>query len=123
MGFFDAIRSAFSKYASFEGRARRSEYWYFYLFTTLVNMAAQVVGIALNTQLLPVILMCLILVGILLPSLAVSVRRLHDVDRSGWFILIAFVPVIGGIVLLIWSCSRGTIGVNRFGPDPIDVGA
>ncbi|WP_448586793.1 DUF805 domain-containing protein [Thermaurantiacus sp.] len=117
MGFEAAVRRVFGKYADFSGRAPRSEYWWWQLFTLLAAAALSVADTALFSVpfLGPVFS-----IGILLPSLAVSVRRLHDLDRSGWFLLIALIPLIGALVLLVWFVSRGTGGPNRFGPDPLE---
>ncbi|AOI81142.1 MULTISPECIES: DUF805 domain-containing protein [Burkholderia] len=123
MNFSEAVRSVLNKYATFEGRARRAEYWYFALLTCVLSIVAQVVGAAghdagLITLLLLVVL-GLISLALIIPSIAVSVRRLHDTGRSGWFLLLALIPIVGGILLLVWMCSRGTEGPNRFGADPI----
>jgi uncharacterized membrane protein YhaH (DUF805 family) len=97
MTFTQAIASGFQNYVNFNGRAARSEFWYWFLFTVLVSIAA----------------------GLGDGVLAVSIRRLHDLDRSGWWYLLIFIPLIGLIVLLVWYCTRGTVGSNRFGPDPV----
>jgi uncharacterized membrane protein YhaH (DUF805 family) len=115
LGFGEAIKSVFGKYATFNGRAVRSEYWYFALFSILANIAASIIDAAGGSG----VVSGLLALGVFLPSLAVSVRRLHDIDRSGWFLLLLFVPLIGAIILLIWSCQRGTSGPNRFGADPL----
>ncbi|ALX10224.1 hypothetical protein P350_01005 [Burkholderia cepacia JBK9] len=123
MGFSEAVRTVLNKYATFEGRARRAEYWYFTLLSVILSIVAQVIGAGgrdggLITLLLLGIL-CLVSLALLIPGIAVSVRRLHDTGRSGWFLLIALIPIVGGILLLVWMCSRGTEGPNRFGADPI----
>ena len=111
------------KYATFSGRAQRMEYWLFVLFYVVASIVATVVDVALGLTLNGD--NGLGLVGtiwglaLLLPSLAVSVRRLHDTDRSGWWILLMFVPVVGTIVLIVFFCLRGDEGRNRFGPDPL----
>jgi len=115
MGFAAAVSACFSKYATFSGRARRSEYWWFALFQALVNIVAY--GIEQQTD--GGLIGNLIELALVLPALAVAVRRLHDIDRSGWWLLIGVIPVIGWIVLLIWACTQGTLGPNRFGPDPL----
>ncbi len=111
MDFVQAVRTCLSDYATFTGRASRSEYWWFVLFTSLFDFAAQLVDRGIGVRILGP------LSGLvfLLPILAVSVRRMHDLDRSGWWVLIGLVPVIGWIVLLIWQCRRGSPGPNRFG--------
>lgn len=124
MGFGEAIQTCLAKYATFRGRASRSEYWWFYLFFLLVLTATAILDMALlgydpaNPSAAP----WLSVVGLLalfLPSLAAAIRRLHDTDKSGWWYLLTFVPVVGGIVLLIFLLLRGTAGSNRFGPDPL----
>ncbi|AEB44166.1 DUF805 domain-containing protein [Micromonospora maris] len=120
MSFPDAIRSAFSQYATFRGRARRSEYWWFSLFLLLVGIVASVLDGALGVDFEgsggPVSL--LVNLAVLLPSLAVAVRRLHDIDRTGWWLLLALIPIVGWIVLLVFALQNGTPGPNRFGPSP-----
>lgn len=110
------------KYADFQGRARRSEYWLFVLLQIIIYIIAAVLGAiagggnadsgAMD------MLVGVVSLGLLLPSLAVSVRRLHDIDRTGWWVLIGLIPLIGGLVLFIFSLLDGTAGGNRFGPDP-----
>lgn len=124
MGFREAIASALNGYVRFSGRSSRSEYWWFALAVALGHMAIGLVEGAVGLLTGEVgILGLLFSLVILLPSLAVSVRRLHDVDRSGWWLLLWFIPLIGLIVLLVWACTRGTPGDNRFGPDPLDCDA
>jgi uncharacterized membrane protein YhaH (DUF805 family) len=120
MNFGQAIASVLGKYATFSGRAPRSEYWYFVLFSILVSGAASILDLVLFprwTDISP--LSSLLSLALFLPSLAVGIRRLHDVDRSGWWTLLVF-TVIGVFVLLYWACIRGTPGPNRFGPDPLE---
>ncbi|MDR5736673.1 MULTISPECIES: DUF805 domain-containing protein [unclassified Caballeronia] len=120
MGFFEAVRTTFlQKYATFEGRACRSEYWYAYLFSMVFGTALMVLSGVAKDSLIALAIIVIVAIAMILPGIAVTVRRLHDTDRSGWSALISFVPVIGGIMILIWTCSRGTIGVNRFGSDPL----
>lgn len=104
MTFGESIRTCFSKYATFEGRATRSEFWWFFLFTFLVSAATGIVSETLSA---------LFSLGVLLPSLAVGARRLHDVNKSGWFLLLWLIPVIGWIVLLVWAIQDGK-EPNRF---------
>ncbi len=117
MGFTEAIRSGFSNYVNFSGRAPRSEYWYWALFAFLVSIGADIIDFILfqgaNTP-----ISYLVSLALLLPGVAVSVRRLHDIDRTGWWLLIVF-TVIGIFVLLYWDCVKGTTGPNRFGDDPL----
>src|SRR5665213_528136 len=105
MNFTESIRSGFRNYINFEGRACRSEYWYWHLFAFLATMASLITG--------P--LCFVVMLALVLPTLAVNVRRLHDIDRSGWWIFIAWIPLVGAIILLVWHCERGTLGFNRFG--------
>jgi uncharacterized membrane protein YhaH (DUF805 family) len=116
------------KYADFQGRARRSEYWLFYLFQIIVYVILMVLigvtggfndaeGAGMFGSVFG-ILYILFALGLLVPNLAVTVRRLHDTDRSGWWIFISLVPFIGGIWLLVLTVLDGTPGTNKFGPDP-----
>ena len=98
MTFGESISTCFSKYAAFDGRASRSEYWWWFLFTFLVSLATGMVSEMLSG---------LFSLGVLLPSLAVGARRLHDTDRSGWFLLLWFVPLIGWIILIVWAIQEG----------------
>jgi uncharacterized membrane protein YhaH (DUF805 family) len=114
MGMGEAVSTVLSKYATFSGRARRSEYWWFYLAYLLVYVAAVVIDAVLGVMILEVI------VGLaaLIPTLAVSVRRLHDVGKSGWWLLIGLIPLAGPIVLLVFSCQDSVFGTNQWGPSP-----
>jgi uncharacterized membrane protein YhaH (DUF805 family) len=103
------------KYVDFSGRAPRAEYWWFYLATTIGSIVASILDSILG---LGSILVILFVLAILLPSIAAGVRRLHDTDRSGWWLLIGLIPLIGIIVLLVFFVMPGTTGDNRFGPDP-----
>jgi len=108
------------KYAVFDGRARRKEYWMFMLFNILISIVlgiiAAVLGIADERG--NNILSTIYSLAVLIPGIAVAVRRLHDTDRSGWWLLIAFVPCVGGIILLIFAIQEGTNGSNEYGEDP-----
>lgn len=109
------------KYAVFEGRARRKEYWYFFLINLIISIVLAVVDRITGTagEMTGVgLLGGLYSLAILIPSLAVTVRRLHDTDRSGWWIFIALIPILGGIALLVFTLLEGTPGMNRFGPNP-----
>jgi uncharacterized membrane protein YhaH (DUF805 family) len=118
MQFQDAIRSGFRNYVTFAGRASRSEFWYWTLFAFLVTVVASILDGALFPFMDTGPLSAITSLLLFLPGLAVSVRRLHDLDRTGWWVLITF-TIIGLIVLLIWDCMKGTDGPNRFGPDPL----
>jgi len=114
------------RYAEFSGRSQRKEYWMFYLFCVIVavvlNVVESIVGLSGMVGGVYGPLTSLFLLGILVPSIAVGIRRLHDTDRSGWWLLIALVPIVGGIVLLVFFVTDGTHGPNRFGPDPKNPG-
>ena len=118
MGFMQAVQSCFSKYATFSGRAVRSEYWYWVLFATLGSLVALILDTAVlgfdANGASPI--RGIFSLVIALPGIAVSARRLHDMDRTGWWLLLTLTG-IGAIVLLVWFCFRGTQGPNRFGPD------
>jgi uncharacterized membrane protein YhaH (DUF805 family) len=121
MGFGEAIKSGFRNYATFKGRAARSEYWFWTLFAVLLTVAGQTADTALFESPNPGLFAPLVDLGLLLPGWAVSVRRLHDLDRTGWWLLLVF-TIVGILLLLIWNCVRGTSGPNRFGPDPMASG-
>ncbi len=124
MSFTDAVRTVLSKYATFQGRAVRSEFWFFVLFvfllfTILAVIEGAVLAPALGFSVFdpdagqPLSLVASL--GLLLPNIAVAVRRLHDIDRSGWWLLIGFVPILGFLVLLYWYIQPGTQGTNQYG--------
>lgn len=108
------------KYAVFNGRARRKEYWMFVLGNLIVAIIASVLdAVIFGTQMgMPGPLYFIYMLAVLVPGLAVSVRRLHDVGKSGWFILIAFIPIVGAIWLLVLMCLDGQPGDNPYGPNP-----
>ena len=118
MNFTQAISSGFNNYVNFAGRAARSEFWYWALFAALASLAGELIDLALFTSSTFTPVQTLVNLALFLPGLAVSVRRLHDLDRTGWWLLLIF-TVIGIIVLLVWDCMRGTVAPNRFGPDPL----
>jgi uncharacterized membrane protein YhaH (DUF805 family) len=120
MTISEAVKLSLARYASFDGRARRSEYWYFSIVHWLAMLLAGVVGYLamLASPALGIVLYSIAFFGTLLPHLAVSVRRLHDVNRTGWWYLFGLVPLLGTIALLVWYCTDGTRGPNRFGADP-----
>jgi uncharacterized membrane protein YhaH (DUF805 family) len=118
MTFGQAIASGFQNYVNFSARSSRSAYWYWTLFAVLMSVASRVLDLALFSGLDTSPINSLVGLALFLPGLSVSVRRLHDVDRTGWWLLI-ILTVIGLIVILVWFCMRGTVGANRFGPDPL----
>jgi uncharacterized membrane protein YhaH (DUF805 family) len=115
MGFSQAVRVCLTHYATFEGRARRPEYWYFTLFCALAGIVTSLADAVLFPGFEYGFLGFIYGLALFLPSIAVGVRRLHDIGRSGWWMLLALLPVLGMIILLIWSCRRSDAD-NRFGP-------
>ncbi len=116
MTFGDAVKSGFEHYAKFDGRASRPAYWWWILFVFLVGIAVDIIGLALHG--VPVT-SAIVGLALLLPNLSVSIRRLHDTGRTGWWILIGLVPLIGFIVLLIFYLQPSDQGANQYGP-PMD---
>ena len=114
MTFGKAIAACLAKYATFGGRARRSEYWYFVLFFTVVSYVALGAGTALFDTGIGLVLYYIVVLGLALPLTACLVRRLHDTNRSGWWYWIALTG-IGAIPLFIWLCTKGTPGDNNYG--------
>ena len=106
MTFVESIKTCFSKYAGFDGRASRSEFWWWVLFVFLVSVVTSFVSSIISG---------LFSLAVLLPGIAVGARRLHDTDRSGWLQLIGLIPLIGWIVLIYWCVQEGK-EPNRFGP-------
>ena len=103
------------QYAVFDGRARRKEYWMFVLFNIVIAAALAIVGRVIG---LDGVLRALYTLGVLIPSLAVSVRRLHDTGRSGWWLLVVLVPLVGWLIVLYFMVQPGETAENRYGPDP-----
>jgi uncharacterized membrane protein YhaH (DUF805 family) len=116
VSFGDAIRSGFDHYVKFDGRASRSAFWWWTLFVLIVAFVASMLDYAIFNSL--GVFYGLTTLGLLLPGLSVSIRRLHDTDRSGWWLLIEFIPFIGAIVLLVFFLTDSDAGPNRFGPTP-----
>jgi uncharacterized membrane protein YhaH (DUF805 family) len=115
------IEALTKKYATFEGRARRSEYWYFMLFYFLAVVVLSFIDVftgMYNEEYGFGLLSALFMVATILPSLAVTVRRLHDTDRSGWWVLLNLIPFIGAIIVLVFTVLDSQPGANRFGPNP-----
>mgnify|MGYP001194565425 FL=1 len=111
----------FENYANFSGRARRSEYWFFVLFNMIFAICAMVLDNLLGLNFDPIPygwFYVLYALAVFIPGLAVAVRRLHDVNKSGWFFFIVLVPIIGPIWLLVLFFSEGTTGKNNYGEDP-----
>ncbi|MCQ2202552.1 MAG: DUF805 domain-containing protein [Bacteroidales bacterium] len=128
MEMFDYFKKAvFENYANFSGRARRKEYWYFCLTLFILNMLMQVVSaissVESSSSILVLGLSIVLLLAymcLIIPNISLSIRRLHDIGKSGWYLLIGFIPLVGGIILLVWFCREGETGPNKWGPDPKD---
>src|SRR5262245_4644775 len=112
MTFTEAIEAGFKNYIDFSRRAARPEFWYWNLFLLLAQIVLAVLDFMTGIGVLTLIFALITLV----PNIAVQVRRLHDIDRSGWWVLVGLIPLVGIIILLVWWCREGTPGANRFGP-------
>lgn len=133
MNFMQAVKHVYGNYVNFRDRAPRSEYWWFVLFNFIASiligfvelklglgtgmMAMGEGAMAANFSGGPLSILWMLIN--ILPGIGVGVRRLHDTDRSGWWLLIALIPLVGAIILLVFMCQKGTTGDNRFGPDPL----
>jgi uncharacterized membrane protein YhaH (DUF805 family) len=131
MNMMEAVRTVFSKYATFTGRARRAEFWWFVLFYIIVNFILGLIDSVLfgtttttetsfSAETDTPILSGIFWLATIIPYIAVGVRRLHDTNRTGWWLLLGFIPLIGAIILIVWFATGGDRGRNRFGDDPID---
>ena len=117
MSFQDAVRTTLTtKYATFTGRARRSEYWFFALFNVIVSIISSAIDRAIPGDIQ--IVGTIVGLALLVPGLAVGARRLHDTGRSGWWQLIGLVPLVGVILLIVWFATDGHPGPNQHGPSP-----
>ncbi len=114
MGFGEAVSTCFKKSVVWEGRASRPEFWWFHLGAWLIMVVAGIIGAIIGTW----IIYALAGIVLILPSLAVLVRRLHDTNRSGWWYWIELVPLIGVIVILVFVLSASDEGENKYGPNP-----
>lgn len=117
MSFGDAIRSCFIRYLVFEGRARRREYWYFAVFVAVISTVLLILATATKSSVW-IGLLLLWEVGSFFPLVSALVRRLHDIDKSGWWYWISLVPLIGQIWLLVLLLTDSTKGTNSYGPSP-----
>lgn len=118
MEFPQAVRTCLKeKYVKFSGRASRSEFWYFYLFSVILGLIANA-GTYLSES-IGLFLSMVVSIGICLPVIGSTVRRLHDIDKSGWYMLIGLIPILGWIYMIVILCKTGTPGPNRFGEQPV----
>lgn len=116
MTFTDAVKTVLTeRYADFQGRARRPEYWWFVLFSIVVNLILQALAAVSGVI---VFLSLIVSLALLIPGIAVGVRRMHDIGRTGWWLLIAFIPVLGPLVLIYFFIQPTQPGPNDWGPEP-----
>ena len=116
MTFSEAVKSGFDHYTKFDGRAGRPAFWWWFLFAVLVAIGANIIDAIIGTF---GVVNGLAALALLLPNLSVSIRRLHDTDHSGWWVLIILLPIIGFIVLLIFYLRDSDPGENKYGPPPV----
>ena len=120
MTFMDAVKSVFTQYTVFTGRARRSEYWYFFLFEMIVSSVLGTLYSVTNLTLFSVV-SGLFGLATIIPGIAVSIRRLHDIGKSGWFLLIDLIPCVGPIILIVYMAKDSEPGENLYGPNPKEI--
>jgi uncharacterized membrane protein YhaH (DUF805 family) len=120
MTFSEAVESGFNNYVNFQGRSSRSAFWWWFLFGVLVGIGANIIDAILGSY--PIISL-IVGLGLFLPGLAVAVRRLHDTDRTGWWVLIELIPLIGIIVLIVFWVQQSDPGENKYGSPPVDAPA
>ena len=121
MSMVDAYKAMWKNYAKFSGRARRSEYWWVILAQTLISTAFSLINMAAGDSVLGAVAMVVISVyglATLIPMISLAVRRLHDIEKSGWWYLLSCIPCIGAIILIVFFCKEGTAGSNRYDDDP-----
>ncbi len=113
----DAYKKMWQNYATFSGRSRRSDYWYVYLVNIIISMALSVLGNLVAAQLFSLI-SSLYALATLIPGIALCVRRLHDIGKSGWYALFVLIPLVGAIILIVWLATDSQPGDNVYGPNP-----
>lgn len=119
VSFSQAVRMAFDSYCRFQGRSSRSEYWWWVLFVAILSFCIGIIEGILGFSMTAVQTTSGILSLVLfLPGLGLSVRRLHDIGKSGWWILLGFIPVVGAIILIIWFARNSEMTENRYAPVP-----
>lgn len=116
--FLNYYTDVLKKYTVFTGRAARKEYWYFILIHVIIMVLLSIIGSIVNMEKTFELLKFLYCLAVLLPVLGVTARRLHDTDRSGWWMLISLIPVIGGIILIVFLAMDSKPGDNKYGPNP-----
>ena len=114
MSMIEAVKSVFSQYVGFTGRARRSEYWWFCLFNVIVSIVLSMITKVTGFTWLSL----LYSFATLLPGIAVCIRRLHDIGKRGTYLLFVLIPIVGSILLIVWYCQDSQPGDNQFGPNP-----
>ncbi len=117
MGFSEAVASVFKNYANFKGRARRSEYWYFVLFNMIASGLLTAIATVGESSFFA-ILQSVYTLAVVIPSLAVIWRRLHDIGKSGACYFVALIPLVGAIIVLVWLCKDSQMQDNQYGPCP-----
>ncbi|MBA3926801.1 DUF805 domain-containing protein [Listeria rustica] len=116
MGFSEAFKAFWGNYANFSGRASRSEYWFAWLAVWLMFFVLGILSFVSDFIYYVDGILGLV---VLIPMISLGVRRLHDTNKSGWFILMALIPLVGWIIMLVFYCTAGDKGSNRFGEDPL----
>ncbi|MBQ4246425.1 MAG: DUF805 domain-containing protein [Succinivibrio sp.] len=114
-----ALFEALKKYAKFEGRANRPQFWYFVLTEFLAFFIIVLLCLIPFVNIIAFLALLVYCFGLIVPRIAVTVRRLHDTNRSGWWLLLCFVPFVGSIVILVFMCLEGTKGANKYGDEPV----
>lgn len=117
MSFMEAVKTCYSKFATFSGRASRSEYWWFFLFFIIVYFILGFLAGMLGSDIVMMLTGAFGLIS-LIPSLAVGARRLHDIDKSAWWLLISIIPIVS-LILIYFFALKGTDGDNQYGADPL----
>lgn len=119
VSFTEAIKMALQQnYCNFSGRSSRSEYWWYMLFYFIVSFIVSFIGNATGSQVLNYWLSFFVGLALFLPSLGLCVRRLHDINKSGWWVLLNLIPLVGWIIMLVWLCKDSDPTDNQYGPVP-----
>lgn len=115
------LKKALSRYSDFDGRSRRKEYWHFVLFNGIINFVLNILGSVFGGNsvlaLIVSVITLIVSLGLLVPSIAVGIRRLHDIEKSGWFLLLGIIPLVNFYLIYLMTLE-GTKGDNQYGPDP-----